>query len=278
MPLKKKTTNLESDISRTSQVVALNRANFDRPHSAEGDPEAQKRLCIGMQPTRLIWPMLERTRFFDEQVQSAISLGISQVVICGAGYDDRALRFRTEGVRFFELDHPVTQADKLRRLKSMDADMEWLTLVPIDFCSDDVEAKLSVAGHDAGCPTLFVCEGLLVYLNQQVGCKLLAGLRSRAAVGSVLAASLAVHPEGADSDKVAAAVNTRRRAGKTEPWLTILSVNSYLALFKQTGWKISQNIDSLKIDTREIHGGMPLITAKPIFDPSEENKNVDNGK
>jgi len=33
-------------------------------------------------------------------------------VILGAGYDDRALRFRSPGVRFFELDHPDTQADK----------------------------------------------------------------------------------------------------------------------------------------------------------------------
>jgi methyltransferase (TIGR00027 family) len=220
-----------------------------------------------MQPTRLIWPIVERTRFFDKQVQSAISLGISQVVICGAGYDDRALRFRTKGVRFFKLDHLVTQTDKLRRLKSMDADMEWLTLVPIGFRSDDVEAKLCAVGHDMGCPTLFICEGLLVYLNQQVGCKLLTGLRSRAAVNSILAASLAIHREGVDSGKVAVAVKTWRRAGETEPWLTILSIDSYLALFKQTGWKVDQNIDSLKLDTSEIHGRKPLITAKPFFNP-----------
>jgi O-methyltransferase involved in polyketide biosynthesis len=42
-----------------------------------------------------------RTVFVDEQVMAAIAAGLRQIVICGAGYDDRALRFRTSGVRFF---------------------------------------------------------------------------------------------------------------------------------------------------------------------------------
>jgi len=260
----KKISNLEREISRTSQIVALNRASIERPHSIEGDPEAQKRLVEGMQPTHLLWPLIERTRFFDEQVQSAISSGLSQIVICGAGYDDRALRFRTKDIRFFELDHPITQTDKLRRLKFMNAGMEWLTLVPADFLSDDVEAKLGSAGHDGDCPSLFVCEGLLAYLDQHVDCKLLAGLRSRATVGSVLAASLAIHHAGVDSNTVAAAVNSRRRTGESEPWLTILPIDSYLTIFRQTGWLVNCIIDSLKLDTREIDVRMALITAKPI--------------
>jgi len=81
----KKIPNLERGISRTSQIVALNRASIERPHSTEGDPEAQKRLVNGTRPTSLLWPIIERTRFFDEQVQSAISSGITQIVICGAG-------------------------------------------------------------------------------------------------------------------------------------------------------------------------------------------------
>src|SRR5271166_5534547 len=107
------------NISRTSQAVALTRAELDRPHSPAGDPAAQRRLCAGMtlEPPSWLRPSIEaRTRFVDEQVQAAISAGVRQIVICGAGYDDRALRFKSEGVRFFELDHPVTQADKLQRL------------------------------------------------------------------------------------------------------------------------------------------------------------------
>ena len=40
--------------------------------------------------------------------------------------------------------------------------------------------------------------------------------------GSMLAASLATHPAGADSNQVTAAANAHRAAGRSEPWRTIL--------------------------------------------------------
>ena len=55
----------------------------------------------------------------DDHVVAAIAAGVRQIVVCGAGLDDRALRFRTPGVRFFEVDHPVTQADKAARLRAI---------------------------------------------------------------------------------------------------------------------------------------------------------------
>src|SRR5271165_2453717 len=93
--------------SVTSQAVALTRARLDRPHTPEGDPDAQAGLCAEMRfsPPEWLQPSIAvRTRFVDEHVTRAIAAGLRQVVICGAGYDDRALRFRTTGVRFFELD------------------------------------------------------------------------------------------------------------------------------------------------------------------------------
>src|ERR1700728_4123003 len=179
--------------SRTSQAVALTRAEFSRPHSQDGDPDAQRRLCRGMRPTGtggLRARLAARTRFFDEQVLAAISAGIPQVVIVGAGYDDRALRFRAPGVRFFELDHPDTQADKARRLRAIKSGSKPV-LAPADFRYDDAASVLAASGHDAGQPTLFVCEGLLVYLDRPTCVGLLATLRSRAAPGSELAVSLA---------------------------------------------------------------------------------------
>ena len=102
-----------------------------------------------------------RTRFFDDQVLAAVRAGVPQVVICGAGYDDRALRFRSPGVRFFELDHSATQADKARLLRAMGTDLQSVVLAPADFRDDDAAAALAAAGHDASRPTLFLCEGLL---------------------------------------------------------------------------------------------------------------------
>lgn len=228
--------------STTSQVVALTRAQLDRPHSAEGDPDAQRQLCQDMRLSPPDWlrPSLEtRTRFVDEQVLAAIASGLRQVVICGAGYDDRALRFRTPGVRFFELDHPSTQADKARLLGVLSAGKDAVTLAAVDFRADDSGAVLQRAGHDETQPTLFICEGLLVYLDQATCRRLLAALADRAAPGSVLAVSLSTHADGLDSAEVLAAANARRRTSAAEPWLTILPLAEHLALLRQAGWQVA---------------------------------------
>ena len=254
--------------SRTSQVVALTRAELSRPHSASGDPDAQRRLCRGMRPAgtgELRASLVARTRFVDEEVLEAISAGIAQVVIVGAGYDDRALRFRSPAVRFFELDHPGTQADKAARLRAMKAgpDSGGPTLAAADFRSDDVAAVLAASGHDAGRPSLFVCEGLLVYLDQPTCLRLLAALRGRAAAGSRLAASLSVHRDGLDSKRVAAVANSRRRASEAEPWVTILPAAAHLDLLREAGWHPADQVDAAQLGTGAEPGRSLLVTADP---------------
>ena len=59
-----------------------------------------------------------------------------------------------------------------------------------DFTVDDVGAALAAAGHDAGAPTLFLVEGLLVYLPEAVIVSLLTALRARATPASQLAVSI----------------------------------------------------------------------------------------
>jgi len=248
--------------------VALTRAEFARPHSPGGDPDAQRRLCRGMRPAgagRLRASLAARTRFFDQQVLAASSGGIPQVVIVGAGYDDRALRFRSPGVGFFELDHPGTQADKAARLRAMGAgpDSGGPTLAAADFRRDDVAAVLAASGHDARRPSLFICEGLLVYLDQPTCLRLLGSLRERAAPESRLAASLSVHRDGLDSERVAAVANARRRDSETEPWLTILPAAAHLDLLRQAGWRPADRIDAAELDTGVEPGRSLLVTADP---------------
>jgi methyltransferase (TIGR00027 family) len=250
--------------SRTSQAVALVRAEMKRPSSPEGDPGAQESLCRGMSATSAssFRPQIRaRTRFFDDQVVGAISAGTSQVVVCGAGYDDRGLRFRTTGLRFFELDHPGTQVDKARRLRAIAGGRRGLTLAPADFRTDDVATVLDRCGHDAARASLFICEGLLVYLDQRTCSRLLAGLRSRAAPGSTLAVSLAVHREGVSSDAVTTAANARRPSGRREPWRTILPLDAHLALISRAGWRVERSIDAAQLEAEAVPGRTQLVTA-----------------
>jgi methyltransferase (TIGR00027 family) len=231
-----------------------------RPRSAEGDPDAQRALCAGLTfvPPAWLRPSIEaRTKFMDDQVIAALEGGVRQVVVCGAGLDDRALRFRTAGVRFFELDHPATQADKARRLRAMAA--AGPTLAPCDFESDSITHVLAACGHEPARPTLFLCEGLLVYLDRQACLRLLAGAASCAAAGSALAASLAIHESPAPAAEVVATANARRRDGTTEPWRTILPRDEHLALLADAGWTVTTVTDSPSGRDDVSHGRRSLL-------------------
>jgi methyltransferase (TIGR00027 family) len=228
--------------SRTSQAVALTRAGLDRPHSQHGDPAAQRALCAGLNWTPPDWmqPSIEvRTKLMDDLVIAAITRGVRQIVVSGAGLDDRALRFRTPGVRFFEVDHPVTQADKAMRLHDLGAAEYGPTLVACDFQADSVADALAAHGHLSHEDSLFLCEGLLVYLDEQACGRLLAGLAACAGAGSVLAATLATHSSDAPSAEVVAEANARRRAAASEPWRTILPADEHLAMLSAAGWMVT---------------------------------------
>jgi methyltransferase (TIGR00027 family) len=145
-------------------------------------------------PARAGVPMAQRTRFFDDATMEATEGGVRQVVILGAGYDGRALRFAHPGVRFFEVDHPQTQSDKQRRLVALGVDLPSIALVGVDLMHGGLVERLRSAGFDPGEATLFTCEGLLPYLVRDANVALLAAAHSIAAPGSRLAVNFHVRP------------------------------------------------------------------------------------
>src|SRR3954469_645003 len=101
--------------SATARAVANIRAKMDRPVTADGDGDVERRLVERFPAGRrsaMSEALERRTMWFDGGTLRMIDAGVRQVVIVAAGYDCRALRFRTPGVQFIELDHPATQADK----------------------------------------------------------------------------------------------------------------------------------------------------------------------
>jgi len=133
-----------------------------------------------------------RTRFFDGVVTRALSHGFAQIVTGAAGYDGRSLRYARPGTVWFEVDHPATQQDKRARLDRLGIDGGHLRYVAADFTVDPVADLLASAGLDPGRASLFLLEGVAVYLEDAVLRSLLAQLRRIAADGSRLAISLSV--------------------------------------------------------------------------------------
>ncbi len=129
---------------------------------AEG--EALARRWDEHSPSMELWMGL-RTRYLDDCVNRALDRGFRQVAILGAGLDTRAARLGRDGVRFFEVDQPASQAEKYKRLSRFEAyPLEAATFVPCDFERDDFVQLLENAGLDRQSPVCFVWEGVIYYL------------------------------------------------------------------------------------------------------------------
>ena len=92
--------------------------------------------------------VVTRERFFDDYLIRALSEGLDQLVILGAGFDTRPYRVPgMEKVRVFEVDHPATQTEKRTNLKNalpvLPANVRF---VPIDFNTQSLADCLRPAG------------------------------------------------------------------------------------------------------------------------------------
>jgi methyltransferase (TIGR00027 family) len=126
-----------------------------------------RRLWSRLGPHRMYLWVVARTRYVDE-VFERVAPSVTQVLIMGAGYDSRAIRFRDKlrNARVFELDAPMPQADKRRGLELRRLDLpENLIFIPIDFEAESAAECLARAGFLAGKPTLYLLEGLTMYLE-----------------------------------------------------------------------------------------------------------------
>lgn len=211
-------------------------------HELIGGPVAEDDARNVRATGRLFAWVEARTAFFDGLLTAALGDGIDQVVTLGAGYDGRAVRYRTPGVTFFEVDHPATQADKRTRYSAADASTEGITFVSDDFTRDGLGDALARAGHDAARPSLFMCEGVLRYLPEDAWRGLLATAALRAAPRSRLGTTISTR-EGEPSD--ADREMSERLAAAGEAVLTVPPRATALAWLTAAGWTTESVDDPL---------------------------------
>lgn len=132
-----------------------------------------------------------RTKFLDDLLQDAAASGVRQVVLLGAGMDSRA--FRTdwpEGTRLFEVDTAEPLAFKTSVLRQERALPRCERITVAADLRDDWPAALAAAGHDPAAPTVWIAEGLLIYLPEDAVELLLNRISALSAVGSRLGLTL----------------------------------------------------------------------------------------
>lgn len=180
------------EISKTAFLVAAYRARATNSDLAVCyDPWASRlagdvgyelaEWYDGVIPDTELWISL-RTRHIDDCVKSAIDRGARQVVMLGAGLDTRAARIARDGVRFFEVDRPASQAAKRAGLASLPGyPIDAATYVECDFNEHCFVERLTEAGFDWAVPTCFVLEGVLYYLPEAAVRKTLTKIAARCA-------------------------------------------------------------------------------------------------
>ncbi|HXL91875.1 MAG TPA: SAM-dependent methyltransferase [Streptosporangiaceae bacterium] len=239
--------------SVTARRVAAHRLAYDRIPWRHGDPAADDALTadvaagVDVSQGGMHRYLGARTTFFDSIVVGALDRGIRQIVTGGAGYDGRALRYATPGVRWFEVDHPATQRDKVSRLRRLGIATDPVSFVAADFNSDDVPGPLRAAGLDPAAATLFLLEGVAVYLAPDVLERLLGEFRTVAEQGSTLAISMPLTGTARAGPRFREAV-----ASMGEPALSRFEPAEAEDLLARCGWRVAASDPAAAGKTRAV--------------------------
>jgi len=265
--------------SRTAQAVAAERVVLADMGIVD-DPYARGMLAPSMAaalwlaqhgPRRLtegsvtLAGLAARVRWFDTQVIGAMGDGIDQVVTIGAGYDSRAWRLSRANVRFFELDHAASQADKQQR-----APAGGPIYVEADLTSDSAADALHRHGLDSARPALFVVEGVTMYLGEDVVRHQFAELAATTSAGSRLAVDFYPAPRsGTAQNQRQLRLQRLARTGGDEGFRLQLDQADAVALVEACGWHVD-DATSLRDAARSF---VPSTSGLPV-DAVNEHKSL----
>ena len=151
------------------------------PKKAKEKVEQMEKLFPGLSSS-----IMARVRYFDEFVKKSIAEGTEQLIILGAGYDTRAYRIdELKDIKVFEVDHPNTQSFKIQKIKEIfDSTPDNVIYVPVDFEEETFDQKLFDNGYDSSKKTLFVMEGLIMYIPPKAVAKTLLFIVENSGKGS----------------------------------------------------------------------------------------------
>ncbi|MCC6216390.1 MAG: class I SAM-dependent methyltransferase [Polyangiaceae bacterium] len=128
-----------------------------------------------------------RTAAIDEALRREAAAGVAQLVLLGAGLDARAWRLpELRDTVVFEVDHPSTQAHKRASVAREATLARHVRYVPVDFERDSLARALRDAGLDTTAPSVWVWEGVTMYLPHEAIAHTIGAVAELAAPGSLL--------------------------------------------------------------------------------------------
>lgn len=110
-----------------------------------------------------------RKKYIAAIAAAALARGVRQVAVIAAGFDALTYRLHDQfpGVLFVEIDHPATQSVKRRVLESRGSIGSNLVFITADLATTALDAAMRDEPRwMPSAPTLWIAEGLLMYLEE----------------------------------------------------------------------------------------------------------------
>jgi methyltransferase (TIGR00027 family) len=180
-----------------------------------------------------------RVRAIDDEVERAVAEGVRQVVILGAGLDTRALRMSALAqADVFEVDHPASQAFKMRKAATLPVVSKSLHFVRNDFERGSLGPALLAAGFERTQPSVWICEGVVMYLTDRA----LAEMLQSVAVLSAAASKLLVQYHLPRGERRLLAWNRLFTRGVGEPQIGLRSREQMSEAVESAGFGVVRDI------------------------------------
>ena len=125
-----------------------------------------------------------RKRYIESVARTALAGDTKQLVVIGAGFDTLSLRLSVAlpECRMIEIDHPATQKAKTAALGEFELLTGSCHFLPADLSTESLASALArCPAYDSHSATLFIAEGLTMYLDEANIRALLEGVLSQAA-------------------------------------------------------------------------------------------------
>ena len=194
-----------------------------------------------------------RKHAIERAVRKAIDAGCRQLVVIGAGYDSLGPRIAEEKIAtVHELDWPATQMVKRSVVEAAGVGVIFL---PVDLEQHGVAAVLAnSASFDRNLPTVFVLEGVLMYLPRSVACQVMtecAGATKRCVVVGTM---MELSPEGKPAFRSCEEQVEKYLERRGEPFKFGVHPGDLCYMLESIGLKLTDTVEAEDLRERYLKG------------------------
>lgn len=186
-----------------------------------------------------------------EYVARAITAGTRQIVLLGAGYDTLCMELATQypDLKLIEIDHPATQAIKRAAAGASGAAGAYrIHYIAAELGKQKLNEVLSnCKAFNPDIKTLFIAEGLLMYLTSDDIASLLKQMQMSATKTALVFTWMEIQANGQPNFRPASKIIDFFLKKKAEPFLSGMQQDRVPVFLKQLGYVLQDLKESFSV-------------------------------